>query len=100
MRLEGLARALERRRVRFSRKRKRLAHQRAQVGIFPFLDPPMRQTLFGEYVESRIAPRRDRVVAGQPIARLREGLCQRGFRRGLDDGDVRVHAGTSSRYCA
>jgi hypothetical protein len=77
-----------------------LAHQRAQVGIFPFLDPPVRQTLFGEDVESRITPRRDRIVARQSIARLREGLSQRGFGRGLDDGDFRVHAGTSSRYCA
>ena len=80
--------------------RLRLAHQRAQVGIFPLLDPPMRQTLFGEYFESRITPRRDRVVARQPVARLRKGLRKSGFRRGLDDGDFGVHAGTSSRYCA
>jgi hypothetical protein len=78
----------------------RLAHQRAQIGIFPLFDPPMRQPLFGENNESRLAPRRDRIVARQPAARLGKGLRQRRFRCGLDDGDLRVHAGTSSWYWA
>ena len=73
-----------------------IAHQRAQVGIFPFLDAPMRQALFGEYVKGCAAPRRDRFVAGQPVAHLRKGLRQRGLRCCLDHGDFGVHAGTSS----
>ena len=73
-----------------------VAHQRAQVGVFPLLDAAMRQAGLGEHVERRRALRRDRAIAGQPPARLRKGLRQRGLRRGLDDGDFGVHAGTSS----
>lgn len=60
----------------------------------------MRQALLGEDVKGGIPARRDRVIAGQPVARLRKSLRQRSFRRGLDDGDLRVHAGTSSWYWA
>ncbi len=73
-----------------------VAHQRAQIGVFPVLDAAMRQAGLGEYVEGRRALRRDRATAGQPPARLRKSLRQRGLRRGLDDGDFGVHAGTSS----
>ena len=78
------------------RQRLCLAHQRAQIGVFPVLDAAMRQAGLGEHVEGRRALRRDRAIAGQPPARLRKGLRQRGLRRGLDDGDFGVHAGTSS----
>jgi len=77
-------------------KRLGIAHQRAQVGVFPLLDAPVRQAGPGEHVEGGIAPRRDRIVAGQPPARLREGLRQRRLGVGLDGGDSSVHAAASS----
>ena len=56
------------------RRRERLgvAHQRAQIGVFPVLDAPVRQAGLGEHVERRRALRRDRAIAGQPPARLRQ----------------------------
>ncbi len=77
-------------------KRLGVAHQRAQIGIFPILDTPVRQTFFGEQVEGRRALGGDRIVAGQAAAHLREFMRQCGFGRGLDDGDFGVHAKTSS----
>ena len=56
----------------------------------------MRQSFLREQVEGGGALRRNRIIAGQPRARLRIGLRQRGFRCGLDDGDFGVHAKTSS----
>ena len=44
----------------------------------------MRQAFLGEQAESGLALRGDGVVAGQPRARLRKCLRQRGLRRGLD----------------
>jgi hypothetical protein len=75
-------------------------HQRAQIGIFPLLNAPVRQALLGEQLKGCIAPRRDRVVTRQAIAHLRKRLRQCGLGRGLDDGDFGVHAGTSSWYSA
>ena len=74
-----------------------VAHQRAQIGIFPLFDAAMRQAFLGEHVEGRVALRGNRFVAGQTRARLREGVRQRGLRRGLDDASTSgVHAKTSS----
>ena len=78
-----------RRGVRRARQRLGIAHQRAQIGIFPLLDAAMRQAFFGEHIEGRLALRRNRVIAGQPRARLRKVLRQRGLGRGLDGGDSR-----------
>ena len=39
----GRRRALQRRRIRRRRQRQHFAHQRAQIGVFPVLDPPVRQ---------------------------------------------------------
>ena len=36
--------ARQRRRIRCRRQRQHFAHQRAQIGVFPVLDPPVRQT--------------------------------------------------------
>ena len=73
-----------------------IAHQRAQIGIFPLLDATMRQAFFGEHIEGGVALRGDSVAPRQCLAHEREGLRQRGFRRGLDRGDFGVHAKTSS----
>ncbi len=49
-----------------ARQRLGVAHQRAQIGVFPFLDAAMRQAFSGEHIERGLALRRDRTVAGQP----------------------------------
>ena len=64
--LAGRLGARLRGRIGRGRQRLCLAHQRAQIGVFPFLDAAMRQALLGEQVERRLALRGDRVVAGQP----------------------------------
>jgi hypothetical protein len=81
-------------------KRLGVAHQRAQIGIFPLLDAAVRQAFFGEHAEGSFTLGGNRLVAGKPRARLREFMRQRGLRRGLDDGDFGVHAKTSSWYSA
>ena len=79
------ARSLDRIRVRRRRERQDLAHQRAQVGIFPFLDPAVREPCafevfkslaarFGDLARTRQALARDRKHAGYSAFRL--GLCQ------------------------
>ena len=73
--------------LRIGRGRERLcvAHQRAQIGIFPVLDPAMRQAFACEHVESGRPLLRDRLAAGQLRPRLRKRLRQRRLRRGFDD---------------
>ena len=83
-------------RIRETRQRLRLAHQRAQVGIFPFLDAAVRETLFGEHIERGHALRGNFAIARQVTAGLGKGICQRAFRRGLDCGERSVHATASS----
>ena len=48
-----------------------LAHQRAQIGVFPLLDPPVRQALRFEPAERRLAQRHDLAVARQLALRGR-----------------------------
>ncbi len=84
------------RRIRRRRQRLGVAHQRAQIGIFPLLDPPMRQAGFGEQVECRLALRDNRLAARQIPPHLRKSLRQRGLGRRLDRGDVSAHAAASS----
>ncbi len=43
VKLQGGGRALQRRGIRRRRQRQHLAHQHAQIGVFPVLDPPVRQ---------------------------------------------------------
>ena len=89
----GILRARLGGRIRRRRERLRVAHQRAQVGVFPLLDPPVRQPGRLEALERGFA-RRDR--AGQLALRGGERRRQRGFSRRLDRPDLGVHDAISS----
>ena len=96
---ENVARRLGvrfRRRIGRRGKRIGLAHQRAQVGVFPFLDAAMRQALLLELLERVRAQRRQRALAGQLAARRLIGSGQRLLGVGLDGADFGVHAAASS----
>ena len=83
-----------------ARQRLGLAHQRAQVGIFPFLYAPVRQTFRVETFKRILAQGRDRALAGQRIACRRKGSAQRLLGRGLHGANFRVHQAASSANCA
>ena len=83
-----------------TRQRLGLAHQRAQIGIFPFLDTPVRQSAYVETLERFVAQPYDRALARQPIARRRIGSSEPLFGRGLDGAHVRRHHAASSENCA
>ena len=69
-----------RRRVRRRRERLGVAHQRAQVGVLPLLDAPVRQA--GASKRRNAASRRRRGGgAGKPRAQRREGLDEARLRR-------------------
>ncbi len=57
------------RRGRGIRQRQSLAHESAQVGIFPFLDPAIWQSLRFKTPEGVLAQRSDRAFPGQPDLR-------------------------------
>ena len=59
--------------------RLRVAHERAQVGVFPVLDAPVRQALAGEQHRTRRHADWQSRHAGQPRARLRKFVRQRRF---------------------
>ena len=77
--------ARQRRRIRRRRQRQHLAHQHAQIGIFPVLDPPMRQARALVSLERLPARIGDLARAGQPVPRDGEDIAQRasgfGFRQ-------------------
>ncbi len=83
-----------------ARQRLGLAHQRAQVGVFPFLDAAVRQTLGVETVERVLAQRRDRAFARQRVARGRKSSAQRLLGRGLRVAHFHVHQAASPANCA
>jgi hypothetical protein len=56
----------------------RIQHQRAEIGVFPLLDAPVRQALFHERVKRRGADVAHRVVAGERREMPRQRLF--GFR--------------------
>ena len=93
----GILRARLRGRVRRRRQRLGVAHEGAQVGVFPFLDPPVRQPGDLEPLERGFAQRRG---ARQAALRRGEGGAQGRFSRGLDRPNVGVHDAISSVYCA
>ncbi len=65
------------RRIGWRRQRMGLAQQRAQIGVFPLLDAPMRQPTCVETLESVVAQRRHRALARQVRACRRKGRAQR-----------------------
>ena len=69
MQLQAPPRPRQRRLIRRRRQRQHLAHQHAQIGVFPVLDPPVRQA--GALISlERLLPRvGDFAAAGQPVAR-------------------------------
>jgi hypothetical protein len=69
--------ALERGGIGSFSKRKHLAHQCAQISVFPFFDPPVRQTRALVVLERSLAHLRDRALARQPVARGREDIACR-----------------------
>ena len=77
-----------------------LAHQRAQVGVFPFLDAPVRQAFGVETLERVVAQGRDRALAGQRAARRRKGAGKRLLGRGFRVAHFHVHHAASSANCA
>ena len=64
-----------RRRVGHGGERLGVAHERAQVGIFPFFDAAMGQPLRLETPERRLPARRNGVI-GQPATQCRKRLCE------------------------
>ena len=79
--------------VRRSRQRLGVTHERAQVGVFPLLDAPVRQPLGIEVAERGLAQRRDAVTAGQPVLDGGECLRERLLGTGLHLADFGVHRG-------
>ena len=77
MQLQCGAGALQRRRIRRSRQRQHLAHQHAQIGVFPVLDPPMRQACALVSLERPLPDIGNLARARQPIARDGESVAQR-----------------------
>src|SRR6516225_7182675 len=73
------------------RERQRIAHQRAQVGVLPFLDAPARQARLLEASESLLAQRRNRARPRQRTFRRREVCRERALGRGLDRANFSVH---------
>ena len=79
-----------------------VSHQRAQIGVFPLLDPPARQAGVVELPERRLAQRRDLAVAGQLGLRRGIGLRERQLGTGLHVKDFGIHdaSAASSWYSA
>ena len=78
-------------RIGHARERLGVAHERAQVGIFPFLDAAVRQPFGLEPPESVFAQRSDRRRARKRALHHGEIRRQRGFGRSLDRADLGVH---------
>jgi hypothetical protein len=89
--------------IRRDRKRLGVAHQRAQIGVFPFLDAAMRQAGCGETLERSRAQRRGAgqlALRRQPLGRelLLGGILHQGqFSHFLC---LLYSAATASWYCA
>ena len=78
-------------RIGHARERLGVAHERAQVGIFPLLDAAVRQPFGLEAPESIFAQRSDRRRARKRALHRGEIRRQRGFGRSLDRADLDVH---------
>ena len=81
------------RRHRRARERLGVAHQRAQVGVFPLLDAPVRQARRGEALERGLAQRRGArqpAFAGLPLGR--ELLLGGGLHQGRLRPSCLIHA--------
>ena len=104
MQLQGRAGALQRRRIGRRRQRQHFAHQHAQIGVFPVLDPPVRQTDALVGLERLPAPVGNLARARQPVARDREDVAQRASGFGLCQYNVhhkiRIPPQAASSNCA
>ena len=80
-----------RRRIGRVRERLGVAHERAQVGVFPLLDPPVRQAERFEAAERCLAQGRDPALARQLRLGGRERLRQGKLGIGLGRADFDVH---------
>ncbi len=77
VKLQGRARARQRRRVRRRRQRQHLAHQQAQIGVFPVLDAPVREANTLVSLECLPPVISDLACARQPILSDGEDIAQR-----------------------
>src|SRR5262245_2618145 len=77
------------------RKRLGLAYQRTQVGVFPFLDAPMRQAARIKATERVVAQRNNRSLAGQLAARGRKSRTECLLGRRLHGAHIRGHPAAS-----
>ena len=77
MQLQGGSCARKRRRIGCCGQRQHLAHQRAQIGVFPVLDPPVRQANARIGIERQPPLFGDLAGARQAVAREAERIAQR-----------------------
>src|SRR5215203_4688009 len=89
-------------RVGSSRQGLRLADQRAEIGVFPLLDPAIRQADRLEAGSSGLAQRHDLAIARQLGLRGLISLAQRLFGMGFHAANFGIHDAStpSSWYCA
>ena len=78
-------------RVRRAGERLRVADQRAEIGVFPLLDPPVRQAKRVEARGRGLAQRHDLAVARQLGLRGLVGIGQRLLGVGLHAAEFGVH---------
>ncbi len=78
-------------RIRRRGQRLGVAHQRAQVGIFPFLDAPVRQSAGIEAAESAVAQGGDRPAPGQLLFHRGKRIRERKLGRGFQGFHVDIH---------
>ena len=77
LQLQGRGSPLQRSGIRCGRERQHFAHQRAQIGVFPVLDPPVRQARRAHRPRRLPSAPRRPCRARQPVARDGEAVAQR-----------------------
>src|SRR5438045_9022873 len=104
MRSQSGGGARQRRRIGLGRERQHFAHQRAQVSVFPVLDPPVREAKALVTLESLPPQLGDFAATGQPVARDGESIAQRTFSICLCQynihHDIRFKRQAASSNCA
>ncbi len=68
-----------------------VAHKRAEIGVVPLLDPPVRQARSVEALERRLAQRPDRAIARELAFGGSKGLRQRKLGVALHREDFGIH---------
>src|SRR5262249_1127826 len=89
--LTGALGSRERCRIRRRRDRIEIAHQRTQVGVFPFLDTPVRKAARIELTERALAQRRNCSPARQRAAGRCKGRAECLLGGGFHGPDFGIH---------